>query len=221
MTKVFNFPTVPVSKQLFHVPGMAIEGGFTSGAVRLLSPEPGGRSVLELEIAMQIREWESPVTSWLMSKGNGEVFRVRMAPTPQVLSARRADMAWQNEVLWADHQPWKGDFTATFRTAALEGSSVVQVFMAQYGDLVRPGHVIGHEDSTYLIDDVTYDPATTVAVITIKPPLRRNIVFNDQVYFRPYFTGTIANIGEVRATYDASNNGMIQPGKFIFAEAIL
>ena len=218
--RVWNFPTVPVSKQLFHVPGGAVEGGFTSGSVRMLSPEPGGRSVLELEIALSVREWEFPFASWLMSKGNGEVFRIRMAPTPQVVSAREPGTLWSRDVLWANHQPWANDITLTYATDALEGSSTVQVVMTGFGDIVRHGHVIGHGDSAYIVDDIVFDADTQTSIITVKPPLRRNITANDFAYFRPFFTGTISNIGEVRATYDASNNGAIQPGKFVFAEAI-
>lgn len=220
--RIWNFPTVPVSKQLFHVPGGAQEGGFTSGAVRMLSPEPGGRSVLELQIAMQVREFEFPIASWLMSKGNGEIFRVRLAPTPQIISARNASkgVTWDNGVLWANQQPWAGDIAAVFAAPALEGTGTIRIDMTGYGDVVRHGHVVGHGDTTYLVDDYEFDAQSQIVTIHTKPPVRRDIAVGDPAFFRPYFTGTISNIGEVRATYDAENNGMIQPGKFIFAEAI-
>lgn len=219
--EIFDFPTLPVSKQLFHVPGAAIEGGFTSGAVRLISPEPGGRSVLELQPSFQVREWEYPFMSWLMSKGNGEVFRVRLAPTPQVLGARAPGTPWESDVLWSDSTEWAGDITASFAAAALEGSNVMTVNMTGYGDIIRLGHVIGHSNTCYMVDKVTYNEETETAEIVVKPPIRKNIEIADSAYFRPFFTGTIANIGEVRSTYDAENVGNIQPGKIIFAEAIV
>ena len=223
MTKVYNFPTVPVSKQLFHVPGMAQEGGFTAGGVRLLSPEPGGRSVLELQIALQVREWDFPFASWIMSKGNGQVFKVRLAPTPQILGARAPGVPWAPEpgVLWAGDVPWSGDITAFYASDALEGSNVVRVNMTGYGDVARVGHVIGDGGTTYMIDEIGFDADTNIATMTVTPPLRRKIAANDAAYFRTYFTGTISNMSEVRNTYDAENNGAIQPGKIVFAESIL
>lgn len=221
MMEIFDFPGVPVSKQLFHVPGAAIEGGYTSGAVRMISPEPGGRSVLELQPSFQVREWEHPFMSWLMSKGNGEIFRVRLAPTPQVLSSQNENVTWDTDLLWSNHEPWVGDISASFASAALEGSNAVTLNMTGYGDIVKPGHVVGHLDACYIIDKVTFDESAQTARIVVKPPLRANIAVNDIAYFRPFFTGTIGNIGEVRATYDAENVGSIQPGKIIFAEAIV
>lgn len=220
--RVYDFPSCPVSKQLFHVPGAAQEGGFTVGGVRLLSPEPGGRSVLEMQIAWQVREFEYPIASWLMSKGNGEIFRVRLAPTPQVLGARTVSSTpWAPDTLWSGDVPWSGDITASFAAAALEGTTTLRVNMTGYGDIARPGHVIGDSGTTYIIDEIEYDAETATATMIVKPPLRRNVTAGDPAYFRPFFTGTISNMAEVRQTYDAENNGHIQPGKIVFAEAIV
>lgn len=221
MTKIFNFPTCPVSKQLFHVPGAAVEGGYTAGAVRITSPEPGGRSVLEMQIALQVREWDFPISSWLMSKGNGEIFRIRMAPTPQVLSVRGTDILWNGDVPWSISSPWAGDITATYAAVALEGSTRIVLDLEGYGNIARIGHVVGHQYDAYIIDEIEYDDATDLATAIVKPPIRRNIAIGDAAPFRPYFTGTIANMSEVRTTYDADKVGHIQPGKIIFAEAIV
>lgn len=219
--EIFDFPGVPISKQLFHVPGAAIEGGFTSGAVRIISPEPGGRSILELQPSFQVSEREYPFMSWLMSKGNGEVFKVRLAPTPQVLSAQGNVVTWDNDILWSNFQPWAGDISTIFAAVALEGSNVAVLNMTGLGDIVKPGHVIGHANACYMIDKVTFDEDAQTSTIVVKPPLRSNIEINDIALFRPFFTGTIANIGEVRATYDSENVGNIQTGKIIFSEAIV
>jgi len=210
--RIWIFPTTPVSKMLFHVPGAAIDGGFTSGAVRIMSPEPGGRGFLEMELAMRPGEWESPVASWLMSMGNGEVFRVRLAPTPQVCGARsRTGVPWQPDVLWSGDVPWQGDVAAVFAANALEGVTTVRVTT---GASLQRGHVIGHGGTTHIIKDVEGD------TLTISPPLRRNVTAGDMALVRPFFTGTISNIAEIRATYDRSNNGMIQLGKIILMETI-
>ena len=198
---IHDFPTVPVSKQVFHVPGQAADGGFTSGAVRILSPEPGGRSVLQLQIALQVREWEYPESSWLMSMGNGEVFRVRLAPTPQVLSARTQDVLWDTDLPWSNLQPWEGDITASYAAVSLEVTTTVTVSMTGWGDIIRRGHVIGHGDNCYIVQKVDFDSTTNRAVVTIKPPLRKDVAVGDAVYFRPFFLGTIANVDQVVTPY--------------------
>lgn len=221
MTEIHNFPTVPVSKQVFHVPGQAVDGGWTSGAVRMLSPEPGGRSVLELQLALQVREWDFPESSWLMSMGNGEIFRIRLAPTPQVLSSRAPSVPWDTGLLWSNAKPWGGDVTASYAVAALEGSTSVVIDMAGWGDIVRRGHVIGAGDNCYLVTKVAWDDATKRATLTVKPPLRNDIAVGDAALFRPYFLGTIGNIDQLRVPYEASNTGSIQIGSIVFNEAIV
>lgn len=218
---IHDFPTVPVSKQVFHVPGQAVDGGYTSGAVRMLSPEPGGRSVLTMQIALQVREWDYPESSWLMSMGNGEIFRVRLAPTPQVLSARIPGVLWNNDQPWSNLKPWAGDITGVYVESALEGSTTLTVDMSGYGDIVRRGHVIGHRENCYLVDRVQWDESNGRAVLTVKPPLRKNVEVGDPTFFRPYFLGTIGNIDQVVAPYEASNVGAIQIGSITFSEAIV
>ena len=80
------------------------------------------------------------------------------------------------------------------------------------------GHVIGHSNETYLIDEINY--VGTIATMNVKPPLRRNVVVNDTAYFRPFFTGQISNGAEILQTYDAELNGLIQLPKIIFSEVI-
>ncbi len=222
--RIWNFPDVPVSKQLFHVPGQAMEAGFTSGGVRMLSPTPGGRAVLEMQLSMQVNEWEAPVASWLMSKGNGEVFRVKLAKTPQLLTTRSIRVG-SFDAYPRDEKKWQATeqsnaMQTVFTQPALEGNQTVQVNMADIGPLLQLGHVIGHDDYTYLVDDISYD-ADLVATLTVKPPLRKNIAVNDKCLFEPVFLGTISNINDIRATYDSENVGHIQSGKIIFAEAIV
>lgn len=219
--EIHDFPAMAVSKMLFHVPGQAVEGGYTSGAVRIMSPEPGGRSVLEMQVSLQVGEWDNPFSSWLMSKGNGEVFKVRLAPTPQVLSARSAPLDWHSDQLWSQVGSISTDMYAKYTVVSLEGSTSVTVDMSAHGDRLRPGHVIGHESNCYIVDKVVYNSTTKLAVLTVKPPLRNDIAVNDQAIFRPYFLGTISNIDQMRVPYEASNIGLIQIGSIIFNEAIV
>lgn len=224
MNDYLNFPTLSIEKQLFHVPGAAMDGGFTSGGARIMSPEPGGRSQLELQIAMQLMEWDYPETSWLMSKINGTVFRIRLAPTPQICGVRRASggsVPWDNNGPWDNGENWAGDMTGTYLTAALEGTTSVTIDMSSYGSVLKRGHAIGHSSNCYMVDAIDYDPNTTIATVTVSPPFRKNVMAGDQVFFRPYFLGTISNGANFRVTYDAGNVGYIQPGQITFMESIL
>lgn len=217
---VVDFPTIPIRSQLFHVPGAANEAGLTAGGVRMLSPEPGGRSMLEIQPSLRINEWQYPEASWLMSQGNGVIFRVRLIPTPQVCTAQFGGVPWQPDTPWNNDQPWSGDVLVMFTAAALEGSNVVAIDLSSIGQILKRGHVIGHQDNCYKVDAISYDD-NDVAIITIKPPLRKNVVIGDVAFLRPYFLGTISNAADVRVTYDAENVGLIQLGKIILDEAII
>lgn len=222
--KVYNFPTFPIAKQLFHVPGAMVSGGFTSGGARISSSEPGGFSVLEIQPSMQVGEWEYPLSSWLMSKINGQILRVRLAPTPQVSTARKtvitADgVPWDNNMPWNNEQNWQGDYSTSFLSASLEGTILSTIDVTGIVGLLQQGHVIGHNNDTYLIDEIEY--YGNVASLVTTPPFRRNIVAGDACYLRPYFTGMIANGGEMRNTYDAENAGNIQLNKIVLSEVII
>lgn len=221
--KIYEFPTFPISKQLFHVPGQAIEGGFTSGGARIMSPEPGGFSMLEIQPSLQVREFEYPVSSWLMSKSNGQLLRVRLAPTPQLV-ASGLSVPWGAQTIypdspWSNLANWAGDIVSTYVLTTLQGSNRIVIDMSAIGPILKPGHVIGHAFDTYLIDEISYSGSIATAIVI--PPIRRNITVGDIAYFRPWFTGYIANGADIRATYDAENAGHIQIGKIVLNEAVL
>lgn len=203
--KVWDFPALPISKQVFHVPGMAYEGGFTSGGARIVSPQPGGFGMLEVQPSWHFDEYANPHQSWLMSKTNGEILRIRLATTPQVSI---------------------GDNSAgLFAQAALEGASQVVIDLngVSNGHFLRAGHVIGHAYDCYMINEIIYqgpgEPNVGIAQIT--PPLRRAVAFHAPALTRPWFTGYIINGSEFIQTFDAINNGGIQIGKIVLAEAII
>lgn len=220
---IYELPSVPISKQMFHVPGAAVEGGFTSGGARIISPDPGGFSRLQIQLALQSREWENPVSSWLASKANGQVIRLRLAPTPQIAYSERRDgystVTWNDGILWSNEVGWAGDFSLTFTSIALQGSNVVTVDTTAVGPILQAGHVIGHSNTTYLIDAITY--ADEIATIVVNPSLRKTVAVDDTCYLRPWFVGRIANPNEFITTYDAANNGAIQLGMIILNEAFV
>lgn len=209
--KVWTIPHFPVSMQIFYVPGAAAQGGFTSGGARIMSPEPGGFSVMEIKPALCVEEWAGPLASWLISKSNGQILRTRFAPTPQVASMR----------VFAGGERWDGGDLATRYTAdALQGNNIVTVDVSHIGQILRAGHVIGHAYDAYLIDDITYNNDST-ATLLVTPPLRRNITLLDVALLRPWFTGAIMNGGEFKSTYDASMAGHIQLENIVLNEVIV
>ena len=220
MTKIYSFPTFRIETQLFHCPGSGYDGGLTSGSAQFITPEPGGFSVLEIAPALIDTEWTAPLASWIMSKIGGEVFRVRLAPSPQIAFSKKRGMVtvpWSNGQAWSNQQDWDGDFTATYSAAALKGSIIVKFDLTGVGPIVGPGHVIGHDGDTYLVDEISYDG--DIATATVKPPLRRNIGAGDNCYLRPWFTGRISNGASIRAAYNSM--GHVKPANIILQEAVL
>lgn len=220
MTKIYQFPTFRIETQLFHSPGAGYDGGLTSGGAQFITPEPGGFAMLELAPATIDTEWTAPLASWLMSKISGQVFRVRLAPSPQVaFSKQRGMMAvpWDNGQTWSNQENWDGDFTAVYSVSALKGTLEVGLDLTGVGPIVSPGHVIGHAYDTYLVDEIAYSGDTATALLD--RPLRRNIAGGDNCYLRPWFTGRISNGSEIRAAYN--NLGHVTPGKIVLQEAIL
>jgi hypothetical protein len=224
MTKIWNFPTFPISAQMFHVPGGYIEGGFTRGGAMMGSPEPAGFSVLDIKPAMQVKEWDFPISSWLASKGNGEVLRVRLAPTPQVaLSVRRGNsvnVPWDQELLWSNQEMWEGDFALSFINPILEGTTTAVIDCSSVGQIFQIGHVFGDQNSTHLIDEIEYDD-DGYAEVLFRTPARRDIPAGAACYTRPWFLGRISNPDSVPVMYEAANNGHIQLNQITLTEAII
>lgn len=217
------FPNFKISKQLFYVPGISLDGGFTTGGARISAPDIGGFSGLQIQPSMSIGEWNFPSASWLMSKTNGQIFRIRLAPTPQVarIPYFGQPVPWDTGLLWSNDQMWQGDVSAQYLTDALEGSNVLEIDMSLYGQVLQIGHVIGHKFDCYMIDDISYDNSNNVATLIVMPPLRRAVVAGDDVLFRPWFTGSIDSTNDFKTTYDSNMVGMIQLNMITLNEVIL
>lgn len=221
--KVHAFPSFPIDKQVFYVPGLSTVGGFTSGGARMMSAEPGGFAVLDIQPALQVNEWDYPETSWLMSQTNGKVLLLRLAPTPQICGGQalvRDGVTWDDDLLWSNNQAWAGDFELTFTSAASEGSTTVRIDTGLYGAILRRGHVIGHGYSAYKIDEIRYLTNTLVEV-SVTPPFRKTVVIGDKMLSRPYFMGMISNTSDIIESYDSENVGHIQMPKITLVECIV
>ncbi|WP_395326942.1 hypothetical protein WBP06_09515 [Novosphingobium sp. BL-8H] len=218
--KVYQFPTFRIANQLFHTPGAGYEGGLTSGGAQFITPEPGGFSVLEIQPAIIDTEWDFPLASWIMSKISGQIFRVRLAPSPQIAySKRRGMMAvpWNNGETWSNQENWDGDFTATYAAAGLQGSLNITIDLTGVGPIVLPGHVIGHDFDAYLVDEICY--TGNIATVILTTPLVRDVVPGDNCYLRPWFTGRISNGADIRASYN--HLGHVTPGNIILQQAVV
>ena len=218
--KISAFPTFRIENQLFHVPGAGYDGGLTAGGAQFITPEPGGFSVLEIAPAIIDTEWDAPLASWIMSKISGQVFRVRLAPTPQIAYSKSRGMVavpWDNGETWSNQELWDGDFTAVYSAAGLKGSVTMRFDLTGVGPIVGPGHVIGHGYDAYLVDEISYEGDIATAIVT--PPLRRDITAGDSCYLRPWFTGRISNGSDIRNAYN--NMGHIRLGRIILQEAVL
>lgn len=218
--KVYNFPTFRIENQLFYTPGNGYDGGLTSGGAQFITFEPGGFGVLEIEPAIIDTEWGYPLASWIMSKTSGQVFRVRLAPSPQVSYSKKRGMVavpWDNGETWSNQEDWDGDFTATFSGSALKGSLQATFDLTGVGQIVSPGHVIGHDYDCYLVDEIEY--TGNLATATFTTPLLRNISDGDNCYLRPWFTGRISNGAEIRAAYN--NLGHVKPKKIVLHQAVV
>jgi hypothetical protein len=218
--KIYQFPTFRIETQLFHTPGAGYDGGLTSGGAQFITPEPGGFGVLEIAPAIIGTEWDAPLASWIMSKIGGQIFRVRLAPSPQIAYSRkrgRTALPWDNGQAWSNQENWDGDFTATYSAASLKGSLAVAFDLTGVGQIVSPGHVIGHDCDCYLVDEISYSGDIATAILTT--PLRRDIATGDNCFLRPWFTGRISNGADIRSAYN--NLGHVKPGNIILHEAIV
>lgn len=176
--------------------------------------------MLEIAPALIDTEWDSPLASWIMSKISGQVFRARLAPSPQIAFSRQRGMVavpWDNGQAWSNQENWDGDFTARYAAAGLKGAVTMSFDLTGVGPIVLPGHTVGHEFESYLVDEISYSGDVATAVVT--PPLRRNIAIGDNCYLRPWFTGRISNGAEIRAAYNSM--GHVKPGKIVLQEAVV
>lgn len=230
MVDVYDWPQSLIPwNQVFHVPGQAVDGGFTTGGARTFSPEPGGRAILEWTFNPQQSVSAPRMFSWLLSKvANGAVFRLRLLPSAQTIDG--ADLGfdvppsydglgipWEGDIYWDNGFGWDVEYGAPVGAAGVEGSTTLVVNFGTLDRSLGHGHVIGVGGAAYVVDDIAY--IGSVATITVAPPLRTNASIGDFVTFRPTFLGVCTDPSAFKAMFDVS--GIIRPGSITFAEAIL
>jgi len=225
---IFDFPELDVSGQVFYVPGAANDGGITVGGTRILSPEPGGFAMLEIELSLQTNQFADPTVSWLMSKTNGEVFKIKLKKTPQLLSGKSIGQpnALYDGMVWDNNQPWDGGVPWYFEVSEmtvsgnhLRSSNTFDIDVGDDNAYLKIGHVIGLNNRCHEIDQISY--SGNIATVVVKPPLRADLVNGETIVLEPYFLGYIANGSEFKQMYKAANNGHIAPPRIVFKEAIV
>lgn len=222
---VYDWPSIVPVAQLFHEGGQAFEGGYTSGGVRMLSPEPGGFGWLDMEFGEQDNQEPDALVSWACSAiSNGRVFRIPLARSPQFvrpvdlgISLSESGVPWNNDQPWDNGQNWAASLTVVAAGAALEGVLTFTVDMGTYLPALRPGHVISHKDVAYKIDDIEYDGQ--IATVTTFKPLRKAITSGDVINLRPIGTFSASNPESFRGLYRAAD--LIRLGSVRFHEVIV
>jgi hypothetical protein len=231
--KIYDWPSVvKPTEQLFYSGGQLVEGGFTSGGARMMYPEPGGRSVLELTFDYQQNYNPNPIISWLITMiRNGNIFRVPVRYSPQLVKRSDLGVSYELELSglpwaeagetvegpWSNNQNWAYSPAIAATATVLEGSVT---FTIDFGDtplVLSHGHLIGHFDYTYLIEDIEYNG--TIATITVNTPLRKTIAPNDFILFRPKMLCVARNPDNLRGLYNAAD--LIKLGSLELLEVIL
>lgn len=228
--KIYDFPPIWRGKQLFHAGGQAYEGGFTSGGARALSPEPGGRGILNIEFTAQQNAPADPIVSWLCSMiANGNIFRIPISFTPQLVKFPDLGLIGAGDGLpwaavgtapegpWDNGQNWASDILAEASATSLAGTVTLSVDLGTLPPALRHGHLIGHDDVTYLVEDIEY--VDSVAAITVNPPLRNTVAQGDLITFRPKMLAIARNPDSFRGLYEPAD--IIRLGSVEFVEALI
>lgn len=226
---IYDWPAIVPARQLFHAGGQAFDGGFTARGAKLRSPEPGGRAFLEMEFGYQKHGATDPLVSWVCSKiANGNIFRVPLSRSPQLISAADLGLSSDDGVPWAaegafasgpwdNGQNWSFEVGAYANAAALDGAVSIEIDMGNLPAMLKSGHVIGVGNGVHLVDDIEWDD--TVAALTLDPPLRADVAAGDYVTFRPKMLCVAENPESFRGLYESAD--LIKLGSVRFIEAIL
>lgn len=225
---IFDWPLIP-SAMLFHAGGQAIEGGVTTQGVLVKHPEPGGRAVIDMTFNHLKEVAHRRLASWLFSKvGNGHVFRVRLANSLQLVDladlgidtpaeAEALGIPWDDDTFWDNDLGWAVEVGAEATAAALAGTVTLTLDMTGMDEGLQVGHVIGHDDHAYMVDDISYD--TGIATVTVSPPLRSAVADGDYITFRPTMMGTVSDPAGFRGMFE--HGFLVRPGSVTLVEALL
>jgi hypothetical protein len=155
--------------------------------------------------------------------------RIGLYNTVQLVKASSITAAdVDNGIPWANSQPWATDEnwawgpSSPIAAAALKGASTFTANLADVGEILKIGHVIGfYVDGfsfAHMVMDIAYD-AADVATVTVEPPLRRALTTSNTMLYRPTAMVTCRNAREVMSNFTSGRHMAFNSARF--AEAIV
>jgi hypothetical protein len=168
--------------------------------------------------------------SWTISRIlNGNVMRIGLYSTVQLVAASAITAAdvdngipWSNSQPWGNGENWAWSPSSPIAAAALKGASTFTADLADVGEILKIGHVIGfYVDGfsfAHMVMDIAYD-TSDVATVTVEPPLRRSLTTSDTMLYRPMVMVTCRNAREVMSNFTSGRHMSFNSARF--AEAIV
>ena len=216
--------------QTYRAGGQATAGGLTLGGAMISNPEPGGRGELNMAFSTFTSEAQNLDASWTISQIlNNAIIRIPIfGYTVQLLSSVAAggtatdDMGipWDNNENWDNGMGWEWNPTVPVTATALKGETSVIVDMSALGEVLGIGHVIGFNEGGYdfahKVMDISYD-AGDIAMLTISPPLRRDLTLSSEMTFRPKMLVTCSNAREVGGLFMRGRHMAFSAANFVEA----
>lgn len=157
-----------------------IEGGLTRGGVAYASPEPGGRWAVDLTFDLQRNRTASRLYGWLADELVGGTV-IRFTVPPHVETVSFADLGYDRcptalpysaggiESFHSDGTGLKLVPTGRLVGAGEEGSISITVDTGAYGQVLKPGHLFGHQHQVNRVRRISW--AGAVATIECRLPL--------------------------------------------------
>lgn len=227
---IYTWPAAVVPfGQVFHSGGEASEGLFTIGGVMERSPEPGGRSSMDVAFNYMRDDLTGRQVSWLTSAiKNGRVFSVPIFRSLQVVeltgvgsTADSLGIPWDNDQPWDNGWGWEYEPIIAATVAALKGTLTLTIDLSYFGQVLQIGHVIGPASGgAHIVDDIEYESdLSSIATVTVSPPWRKNIDVAEMISLRPKMFATVENPDSFKSMFEGGK--FIRPGNITFTEAIV
>jgi hypothetical protein len=207
--------------------GEAQPGGVTLGGALLQNPEPGGRAELFMTFPSHFTtQREVNDANWTVSRiTNGAVMRVKlysssqMVPAAALLKSAARGVPFDNGQPWKSGESWAWGPSQPIASDALEGDVSFSIDTTKYGDVLDLGNVIGFSvgdgDFTHVVMDIRPDDGLTV--VTVSPPLRRDLAVGEAMLFRPSMLVQCRNAREVMGGLKQRRFAVLNDAHFVEA----
>ncbi|MCR5859727.1 hypothetical protein [Mesorhizobium sp. J428] len=227
MTTIYNFPPiVPRDIKVYALTSRFAPGISRSGKTNGI-PEPNGRWAMDLAWARLKNASGSLWYAWFVDalQGGAAVFQVNLwrhveTVTPEALGLTDLTaLPWSSGAAsptFSDGTGFAFQPTATVTAVALAGTARVSVDTGDYGQVLKPGHLIGFGDGVNRVMDIEW--TGSVADITLRLPLRSSLAPDDPMRFWPRMLVQAApsSVDTFRALHDFGQ--FTRPGAITFEE---